>query len=305
MATLPPSTDFTGSSVTQGGAKTFMSTVRTFLSDLLGTDSADKSAARAALGLPTSSLGYRNKVVNGKFAVDSRAVASSGTLSAGQYLFDGWKAGASGCTYSFATSNNLTTLTISAGSMQQVIEGINLMSATYILTWMGTAQGKIAAGSYGASGVTGSVTGGTNTTIEFNTGTLTLVQFEEGTNATSFEHRSLTLEQLICARYLPVFSYAASEEVGGGLMYSSTTGLLQVNFLVPTRVPVTAVTASSAGFLTFQGGGYTSATSAITINLGGKNQASLSCTISGATAGQGARVYTNGTGKLIFTGAEL
>ncbi len=193
MATLPPSTDFTGSSVTQGGAKTFVSTLRTFLSDLLGTDSSNKSAARAALGLPTSSLGYRNKVINGRFAVDSRAVASSGTLSAGQYLFDGWKAGASGCTYSFATSNNLTTLTISAGSMQQVVEGINLMSATYSLTWTGTAQGKIAAGSYGASGVTGSVTGGTNTTIEFNTGTLTLVQFEEGTNATSFEHRSLTL----------------------------------------------------------------------------------------------------------------
>lgn len=305
MATLPPSTDFTGSSVTQGGAKTFVSTLRTFIADLLGTDSSNKAAAMSALGLPTGSLGYRNKAINGKFAVDSRAVASSGTLSAGQYLFDGWKAGASGCTYSYATSANLTTLTISSGSMVQVIEGINLMSATYVLTWTGTAQGKIGAGSYAASGVTGSVTGGTNTNIEFNTGTLTLVQFEEGTNPSSFEHRSLTLEQLICARYLPVFSYGSSEEVGSGLMYSSTTGLLTINFLVQTRVAVTAVTASSAGFLTFQGGGYTSATSGITINSGGNLCASLSCTISGATAGQGARIYTNGSGRLIFTGAEL
>ena len=50
MATLPPSTDFTGGSVTQGGFKTAISTLRTFIADLLGTDSADKTAARAALG---------------------------------------------------------------------------------------------------------------------------------------------------------------------------------------------------------------------------------------------------------------
>lgn len=189
--------------------------------------------------------------------------------------------------------------------MVQVIEGINLMSATYVLTWTGTAQGKIGAGSYAASGVTGSVTGGTNTNIEFNTGTLTLVQFEEGTNPSSFEHRSLTLEQLICARYLPVFSYLVNEEVGPGLMYSSTAGLLQVNFLVPARARVTAVTVSSGSFMTFQGGGYTSNTSGIVFNLGGASQASLSCTISGVTTGQAARVYTNNSGRLIFTGAEL
>lgn len=51
MATLPPSTDFTGSSVTQGGFKTAMSSLRTFIADLLGTDSGDKTAARAALGV--------------------------------------------------------------------------------------------------------------------------------------------------------------------------------------------------------------------------------------------------------------
>jgi hypothetical protein len=39
MATpLPPSTDFTGAAVTEGGAKTAYSSQRTFLADLLGTD---------------------------------------------------------------------------------------------------------------------------------------------------------------------------------------------------------------------------------------------------------------------------
>lgn len=51
MANLPVSTDFTGSSVTQGGFKTAITSLRTFISDLLGTNSSDKSAARTALGL--------------------------------------------------------------------------------------------------------------------------------------------------------------------------------------------------------------------------------------------------------------
>lgn len=54
MPNLPASTDFTGSSVTQGGAKTFMATLRTYLADLLGTDSGDKPAARVALGAAAS-----------------------------------------------------------------------------------------------------------------------------------------------------------------------------------------------------------------------------------------------------------
>lgn len=48
---LPPSTDLTGSSVNEGGFKTALAAMRTFIADLLGTDSSNKTAARAALGL--------------------------------------------------------------------------------------------------------------------------------------------------------------------------------------------------------------------------------------------------------------
>lgn len=47
---LPPSSDFTGATVTEGGAKTFIAAVRQFLADLLGT-AGTPVAARAALGL--------------------------------------------------------------------------------------------------------------------------------------------------------------------------------------------------------------------------------------------------------------
>lgn len=47
---LPPATDFTGSSVTEGGFKTALTALRTFLSDLLGS-TGNASDARVALGV--------------------------------------------------------------------------------------------------------------------------------------------------------------------------------------------------------------------------------------------------------------
>lgn len=75
MATLPPSTDITGSGVTQGGAKTFFSTMRTFIADLLGTDSADKAAARAAFGVS----GQLQEAT--RFTVGGTSNAMTGTLN--------------------------------------------------------------------------------------------------------------------------------------------------------------------------------------------------------------------------------
>ena len=146
-------------------------------------------------------IGVINAIINGNFQVNQRGVSGTVTLAAGAYGHDRWKAGASGCTYTFATVNNVTTLTITAGSLIQVIEGLNLYSGTYALSWSGTAQGKIGAGSYAGSGVTGTATGGTNLNIEFNTGTVSLVQFEPGVEASPFERRDYGRELMMCQRY--------------------------------------------------------------------------------------------------------
>jgi len=140
--------------------------IKTYLNDTL----------TAELDVSLSQFSTRQAIINGNFQVNQRVVSGTVTLAAGAYGHDRWKAGASGCTYTFSTSANITTLTITAGSLQQVIEGINLTTGTYTLSWTGTAQGKIGAGSLSASGVTGSVTGGSNITIEFETGTLSKVQ---------------------------------------------------------------------------------------------------------------------------------
>ncbi len=177
--------------------------------------------------------GMRNKVINGNFAINQRAVSGTVTLAAGAYGHDRFKAGASGCTYTFSTTANVTTLNITAGSLMQVIEGINLQSGTHVLSWQGTAQGRIDSTAYGASGITGTATGGTNQTVEFGVGTLSLVQYEPGTVATPFEMRSIAAEINLCQRYFEsgIVSAGAAYPTAG-----SATAFTAISFHVEKRV---------------------------------------------------------------------
>lgn len=162
-----------------------------------------RTAANAwtLIGGVAGSFSGENVLINGCFRVNQLELSGTVTLAAGEYGHDGWKAGASGCTYTFATSANVTTLTITAGSLQQVTPGANLQSGTYVLSWVGTSQGKIGAGSYSASGVTGTAVGGTNLTVEFNTGTLSLAKFEKGSTASTFELLNFSDSLAQCQHY--------------------------------------------------------------------------------------------------------
>ena len=149
--------------------------------------------------------GLRNRIINGNFGVNQRTYVSGAAVGANLYGHDRWKMAASADTYTFSTTANVTTVTIPASKvLRQVIEGLNLESGTYTLSWSGTAQGKIGAGSYGASGITGVIVGGTNTTIEFGPGTVSKVQLEFGSTATAFEQRPVALELALCQRYFEV-----------------------------------------------------------------------------------------------------
>lgn len=176
---------------------------------------------------------FRNKIINGAFAINQRAYVSGAATSAGQYTLDRWKVtGTGGIT--FSTVNNKTTVTIPAGqTLQQVIEGLNLATGTYVLSWEGTAQGRIGGGSYGASGtVTASITGGTNTTIEFNTGTVANVQLEAGSIATPFEHRPYGLELSLCQRYFQRMPFGLLAM--GGMGNSNGQGFYSTRFFPVT-----------------------------------------------------------------------
>lgn len=180
--------------------------------------------------------GMRNLIINGGFNINQRGYASGAAVGANLYAHDRWKMAASADTYTFATVANKTTVTIPAGQvLRQVVEGLNLQTGTYVLSWEGTAQGKIGAGAYGATGITGSITGGTDTTIEFGPGTVSNVQLEWGTRASPFERRFVGLELQLCQRYYwaPVLpSYMAASVI---------TYCIAANFVLPVTMRVAPI----------------------------------------------------------------
>ena len=174
----------------------------------------------------------KNKIINGNFAINQRGVSGTVVLAAGAYGHDRFKAGAAGCTYTFATLENITTITISAGSLIQVIEGLNLFSGNVVLSWTGTAQGKIGTGAYGNSGVTGTAVGGTDLSVEFSTGTLSLVQLETGSYKSAFEHRPYGMELSLCQRYYAIQNLTSTL----ALATSSTSARVGIQHFVPMRI---------------------------------------------------------------------
>lgn len=168
-------------------------------SSLLDTGTAAGEVPTNAILAPY--LG-RNLLINADFSINQRAVSGTVVLAAGEYGHDRFKAGAGGCTYTFATSTGVTTKTITAGTLLQVVEGATIPSSDIILSWTGTAQGRIDSGSYGNSGlVTDTTTGGSNVTVEFNSGTLAHPQLDRGAAVTDFKYVNPADQLARCQRY--------------------------------------------------------------------------------------------------------
>lgn len=193
--------------------------------------SEQKTQARSNIDAMPYGAISSNLIINGGFGINPRAVTGTVTLASGAYGHGCWKAGASGCTYTFATSGNVTTITISAGSLVQVIEGLNLKSGTVCISWNGTSQGKIGAGSFGASEITGTAVGGANLNIEFNTGTISNVQLNYGSVALPYVPRSYADDLRLCQRYALAFTTLCRVRA---IMYATNT----IDFFIPTPVPM-------------------------------------------------------------------
>ncbi len=274
---------------------------------------ADKAplASPAFTGTPTINAynlkSLKNAIINGGFQVNQRAVTGSVVLSAGVYGHDRWKAGASGCSYTFATVENVTTLTISAGSLIQVVEGLNLETDTYCLSWEGTAQGKIGVGSYGNSGVTGLVTGGTNINIEFGTGTLSKVRLNKGLVAIEWHNQPYADVLRECQRYYVRFN-APNSYSRYGMGDSATANIANIIINFPNTMITVPTSIDYSGAFAIQTTGVTSSVSSVGLSIpaSSKNIGFLDCNTSGLTAGRVALLISHdNTTSYIGFNAEL
>lgn len=143
-----------------------------------------------------------NRLINPGFTNNQRGWASGAALAAGVYGVDRFKAGAAGCTATITSAAGASdqTMTITAGSLQQVIESSSLELGTYVLSWEGTALGRVGGGTYAASPVTLSHTGVQNETVEWSTGTLIRPRLHKG-GAQMFEARHPSDTLRLCQRY--------------------------------------------------------------------------------------------------------
>jgi hypothetical protein len=156
-----------------------------------------------------SSTGHRNKIINPNFKINQRCVQGIVTSTVwSNFTHDKWEAGVNpggirDVHYTFQEANGIVTITITQGTLMQVIEAANVPvgNNNVTLSWVGTAMGRIGNGPYGYSPVTGQIAGGYESSVEFGLGTVSLVQLEVGTIKTPFEQRTFQEELFLCQRY--------------------------------------------------------------------------------------------------------
>lgn len=226
-----------------------------------------------AAGAPYIATNY---VDNSGFAVNQRGYSSGTALAAGTYGIDRWKAGASGCTLTFTASPASTVVTISAGTLQQVIEGLSQINASYTLSWLGSATGRINTGTYVASPITFTGAPNTNVTIEFQGGTLGQVQLQIGSQATLWQPTPPAELVARCQRFYQtgLFTYFG---------YAAGTPALIVSNMLPVLMRTTPT-------ITYAVGGTPSNANNVTVVTTGAGSVYAQAGAGGASGGFGFQV---------------
>jgi hypothetical protein len=187
---------------------------------------------------------FRNKIINGNFAINQRGyVSGAATGIANQYTLDRWRVVTSGQNLAFTASGNGNAVTAPAGGLEQVIEGASIEGGIYTASWIGAGTVSVNGAAVTNGGQTSSLTAGANVTIKL-VGAVSQFQFEIGPVATPFEQRPIGIELALCQRYYE----SASTNLIPTFCYSANNAFMsRIDFRVQKRVsPTMAFTA--AGF---------------------------------------------------------
>lgn len=182
--------------------------------------------------------GLRNLLINGNFAINQRAYVSGAAVGAANtYTLDRWRVVSSGQSLTFSASGNGNSVTAPAGGLEQVIEGLSIAGGSYVLNWTGTATATVG-GTARTKGEVFTLTAGSNVTVRFTGGTVSVAQLEPGTVATPFEARPYGMELALCQRY---YEPGGAAHVFSGSVVSGGTYFHSASFKVTKRITPTMV----------------------------------------------------------------
>jgi hypothetical protein len=254
------------------------------------------SSALGSSALLPAGLGFRNVLINGNFSINQRGYTSASNLASGSYGFDRWKSTFTNTTLTFTSAPQGQIVTINTGgSIRQVIERANIVPGTYILSWTGTAGGRVY--NEGASTVPSYNTGNSltfvldgtaNVNVEFaapgSTATLGNAQLERNFQPTPFEQRPIGVELALCQRY-----YYQNQESGFnrlGVVPTTTTSRECPFFLPVTMRAAPTVTISGGIVYIFATGVAQSPTTTTVAGITTQGGFQISSGFSSATAGE-------------------
>jgi hypothetical protein len=257
----------------------------------------------------------KNLLINGGFTINQRVYVSGATLASGSFGHDRMKGGASGGDYTFTQLESNTEITIlSSKSLIQIVRDKNVVGGTYTLSWTGTAQARFGidsstpSGAYANSPITiNSQTAGTVMSVEFDTGTLGVMQLNEGVNANPFEYRHYEKELELCIPYAEeLMSGLATGIICQGGASTTALGICMLSFSPKiTNTPV--VTVSSAAHFEIVYGTSTAALDSLVPGLETKNTCRLTGSATGSpmTATQDVQIRSVSTSASILVTDEL
>lgn len=263
---------------------------------------------------PSTQFGLRNKIINGDFRINQRAYVSAANLASGAYGFDRWKSNFTNTTLTFTSAPQGQIVTInSGGGVEQVIERENIPAGTYVLSWTGTATGRVyntgaTPPSYAASPVFVTLDGTANVEVEFTasggTRTLQNVQLEAGSVASAFEQRPISTELALCQRYYEIIK--PSSNIGSGFCNNTTTAYVHWTYKVSKRALPSSVsfTGTIGGIVTFWSGSAIALT-ALSTAISSTESITIVGTVASGLTTNAAIMLNTGSANTVFSNAEL
>jgi len=265
-----------------------------------------------------------NIIINSNFEINQRGYVSAANLASGAYGFDRWKSTFTNTTLTYTSAPQGQEVTInSGGSIQQIVEQANLPAGTYTLSWTGTATGRVyntgaTPPSYAASPITVTLDGLANVEVEFTatggTRTLSKVQLEAGSGATSYRRKATSVQAELaeCQRYFySVGGNTSYEFVGQGNQFSTTSHRMIINLPVQMRIAPSSLTVSSnAHFGVDNAANFTGTITSISLDAGVNSPSSAAIQVGtsgtiGAAGGVTRLIANNTLSAKIGVSAEL